>query len=172
MVDKIKLLFDKFTGRLPEEKKPLLIIAAGVILMLLVLFSGNGEDKVQTPENTDVDISYAEAIEIRLEDIISSINGAGKTKVMVTLDSSEENIYATDINDDKSEYVVIKTSSDEGGLLLKIIQPEIRGVAVVCEGGDLFSVKSEIINTICSVLDINSSAVSVSKMKNGDESDE
>lgn len=38
--------------------------------------------------------TYAEDIEKRLTEIVSSIDGAGKTRVMVTLESGAEQVYA------------------------------------------------------------------------------
>ena len=166
IIRKLKKLFDK----IPESKRPIILVAVGIILMAAILFSGSGDGKNKKTEreasSTPDTVSYADETEKKLESVISLIDGAGRCKVMVTLDTSEENVYASDINDGKSEYVVIKTSSDEGGLLLKIVQPKIRGVAVVCDGGDSYITVNNITEAVCSVLGISSTKVSVSKMQN------
>ena len=123
-------------------------------------------------------MSYTENLEARLEEIISSIDGAGKTNVMITLETGEENVFAKQTktqregNNDKSkesdeyEYVIIKSAtSKEEGLLIEVGQPEIRGVAVVCEGAENLKVKESIISTVTSVLDIKTNKISISKMK-------
>lgn len=169
MLEKIKDKIKALILKIPEEKRPKLLVAAGIGFMIIILLStGIGTEKTEKKTDTSASEStpylYADETEKKLEQVISLIDGAGRCKVMVTLDTSEENIYASDINDSKSEYVVIKTSSDEGGLLLKIIQPKIRGVAVVCDGGDSYITVNSITDTVCSVLGISSSRVSVTKM--------
>lgn len=167
MIEKAADLFRKFIKNIPESKKPMVLVMAGVLLLVLIFFSDITPSKNDVPEESESnEITYVQEIEDKLRKIVSDIHGAGETEVMLTLDTSEENIYATDINEDKYEYVVIKTSSDEGGLLLKIIQPKIRGVAIVCEGGDSYKVKNDIMSAVCSVLDISSSRVSITRMKN------
>lgn len=170
MTDEIKKRIKQLVEKIPESKRPIILVAVGIILMAAILLSGSGGDKdkkvgqeTPTVQNT---VSYAEETEKKLESVISLIDGTGRCKVMVTLDTSEENVYASDINDGKSEYVVIKTSSDEGGLLLKIVQPKIRGVAVVCDGGDSYITANSITEAVCSVLGISSTKVSISKMQN------
>lgn len=168
MSEKIKEKLKPLINKIPENKRPMILVATGLVLMILLLFSSfdtnvKSENTVSCENNT---LSYTEETEEKLENIISLIDGAGRCKVMLTLDTSEENIYASDINDEKSEYVVIKTSSDEGGLLLKIIQPKIRGVAVVCDGGDSYITVNNITEAVCSALGISSTRVSVKKMKN------
>lgn len=124
--------------------------------------------------------TYAEDIEKRLTEIVSSIDGAGKTRVMVTLDSGAEQVYAKNekIKSDTSggtaiekenfsnekEYVLIETDGNEGGMIIKLIQPKIRGVAVVCEGGGSDAVRQEITQAITAVLDISASRVYITKM--------
>jgi len=44
---------------------------------------------------------------------------------------------------DEKEYVLIETDGNEGGMIIKLIQPKIRGVAVVCEGGGSDAVRQE-----------------------------
>lgn len=168
MIEKIKSRLSDIVGKIPEDKRPKILLFVGLALMALIFLSGLGAntEKTQTEENSSQPYLYAEETEKKLENIISAIDGAGRCKVMVTVDTSEENIYATDINDVKSEYVVIKTNSNEGGLLLKIIQPKIRGVAVVCDGGDSYITVNNITEAVCSVLGISSTKVSVTKMQN------
>ncbi len=168
MSEKIKEKLKPLINKIPENKRPMILVATGLLLMILLLFS-SFDTKVKSANTVSCEnstLSYTEETEQKLENIISLIDGAGRCKVMLTLDTSEENIYASDINDEKSEYVVIKTSSDEGGLLLKIIQPKIRGVAVVCDGGDSYITVNNITEAVCSALGISSTRVSVKKMKN------
>ena len=172
MIDKMKTLIKSLIEKIPKEKRPVILAATGIVLICAILLSSFFEnDKTEIKDvKTDSEIyeenQYVAELERKLTDIISSIEGAGRVKVMITLENSEENVYAIDINESKNEYVLIKTSSDEGGLLLKIIQPKVRGVAIVCDGGDVGKVKMSILDATCSAMGISSSKVSISKMEN------
>lgn len=181
---KVKDIFKKLSA----DKKTMFIVLAGIIGVLILVASEfipegekakEDEEEIQVSEyNIENHYEYAEMLEKKLTDLISSIEGAGATKVMLTLESSSEAVYAqndkTDMesNDENSEkiskendYVLIKTdSSKEEALLLKIIQPEVKGVAVVCEGGDSIYVQQKIIETISAVFDINASKIKVTKL--------
>ncbi len=167
--EKIKTAAKNILGRIPKEKRPILIAFVGIALMAFILFTDFSPPKKSEPESdsyNNIYTDFAAETEKKLCDIVSSIDGAGRCKVMVTIESGEENIYAENIKGEESEYVVIETNSDEGGLLLKVIRPKIRGVAIVCDGGDKFTVKNSIIETVCAALGIRSTRVSVTKMEN------
>lgn len=181
---KVKDIFKKLSA----DKKTMFIVLAGIIGVLILVASEfipegekakEDEKEIQVSEyNIENHYEYAEMLEKKLTDLISSIEGAGTTKVMLTLESSSEAVYAqndkTDMESDdensekiskENDYVLIKTdSSKEEALLLKIIQPEVKGVAVVCEGGDSIYVQQKIIETISAVFDINASKIKVTKL--------
>lgn len=183
---KIKEVISKFSA----DKKTFLIVLAGIAGVIILVISElfpSGETEENGKNSEDIQISeysienhyeYAEMLENKLTDIISSIEGAGETKVMLTLESSSEAVYAQNDKTDKesgdegkeklsseNDYVLIKTdSSKEEALLLKIIQPEVKGVAVVCEGGDSIYVQQKIIETVSAVFDISTSKIKVTKL--------
>lgn len=161
--------------RIKSDKKLFVIVVLGVAGIVLLTLSEIIPEKQEKPtENQTVPnlSEYEENTEKRLAELISSIEGAGRTKVMITLNSGDENVYATeDKNGEKTferSYVVIKQDGDENGMLLRVEEPEIRGVAVVCEGADSAAVKQEIINTVTAVLGVGTNRVNISKMKSSD----
>lgn len=163
-----------------KDKKILLLVIMlliGILFLIITEFVGTEDKKTESADDISI-AEYSESIENKLEKLISSVDGAGEAVVMVTLDSGEENIYAKEIksneetNDRKKsdkyeyEYVVVKDgSSTESGMLLKVTQPEVRGVAIVCDGGDNAAVRENIINTVSAVLDIKTNKISVCKKK-------
>ncbi|MBQ3004957.1 MAG: hypothetical protein IJD88_03410 [Clostridia bacterium] len=161
----------KILEKLKENKKLAIILILAVLTIVLIVASElipNEKEEI-IEEVNGVEYSYAENLETKLSTMISNINGAGNTKVLVTLKSSSESVYAYDsnVNDDKQEYkyILLKNGSTQDGLLLKMTAPEIRGVAVVCEGASSATVRKDITDMITSVLDISSNRVSVIKMK-------
>lgn len=115
-------------------------------------------------------------LEKRLEEILSRIDGAGQTKVMLTFSGSEQYFYLTDTVEhfmkneretetetEKKVAVAEKKNQDEP-ILFQITESEVRGVTVVCEGGNSAVVREKIISAVCAVLHIPSHCVCVAKM--------
>lgn len=167
-----------------------IVLAAGLVGLLLLSLtslpgSGGGKSGGGTnnaaQESIRVDLTaYEQQLEARLCSIVGAIAGAGEAKVMLTLDSGSEPIYATqgDTNSEyaangesveeslsaNKEYVIIGSGSGEQGLVLKMVEPQVRGVAVICQGGDDILVKQAIVEAVTAVLGIGSNKVSVAKM--------
>ena len=168
--------------RISGDKRIKFIIflgAVGVFLLIISgLFSSGASNKGAETVTLSVDVSeYTREIEKSLREIISDIDGAGKCSVMVTLDCGVETVYAEDVdlNSDVSdgresskesrELVTLNgSSSTKEAVVIKEIQPRVRGVIVVCEGGGNPGVKMNIINAVTSAFDISSTKVSVQKM--------
>jgi len=128
----------KLKELLKNDKAVKIIVAVGFALILLIMFSdifgtnGNtGRDAVPVPRTEDA-AQYAAQLEEQLVALISEIKGASNVKVMVTLESFSGNNI-----------------------------PQVRGVAVVCEGGDNILVKQKVVETVSKVLGISTAKVSV-----------
>ncbi len=181
---------EKLVEAMKADKKLTIIVFVGLAGILLLLASElihlpQKQETQSPPETTQTEYSYAEDIEKRLTDIVSSISGAGKTKVMVTLENGVESVYAADEkqsnersseektggmdvnekNSRESEYIILQSNgSRDEGLVIKVIQPKIRGVAIVCEGGDSAYVQQRITQAVTAVLDIGASRISIARM--------
>jgi stage III sporulation protein AG len=101
---------------------------------------------------------------------------------MITLESCYENVYLKDKNlktetgngDFKEEtdetYIMAKTSSNtQEGVIIKVYEPVVKGVAVVATGGENEKVKMAIIETVSAVFNIDSTNISVEKGKTNNE---
>lgn len=164
----------KLLSRLKSDRKLVFVLILGFTGMILVMLSGGDkEDKSNLlPETNHSVISETELAQ-QVEKFVSSIKNAGKSKVILTFESYEETVYAVN-NDEKrdetgasdrdSEYVIIDSGNAESGLEIKIISPKIRGVAVLCEGGENPVVKEQIITAVSVLFDISSNKVSVAEM--------
>lgn len=170
--DKISAFFKEKNNRIK------LITIIGLVGIALIMLSESipkdSTEKVSSgKESSSVSVDeYKRDIQKELEKIITQIDGAGKCSVMVTFDNATENVFAynsTREKDDKgekqsNEYVIVKNNGDETPIVVKEIQPSIRGVIVVCEGGDNVKVKQDITESISCVFSIPSSRISVNKM--------
>lgn len=174
------LIKEKVYNFIKKDKKILIFILVGFIGVLLIAISeinvddSIDKDKKQT-QNMD-SYEYCDYLETRIEDIVSSIDGAGDVRVMITLAETTEYVYAQNQNgtkksnkdsensDNKSNFVIIEKDNNDSGLLIKTFEPKIRGVAVVCDGGDNPSVQQQIYSTVSAVLNVSTARISISKL--------
>lgn len=165
------------------------IIVAGLIGIALIFLSGllkGCNEEKSTVEIDNAADKYAQQLERSLTGIVSNIQGSGKTKVLVTIENSKEIVYATEekkntqATEDKSDgqttkkkesddvekkYITVKGSDGtEKALAITEIQPAIKGVVVICEGGEDSVVAQRIINAVTTALHITSGRVFVTKM--------
>lgn len=183
IAEKIKEITDRISEKTRLSKKLMLVLvlfAAGLVALLFSELGQSREEKIPQETTTLQKASaqeYVQSLEERITSIISSIDGAGSTRVMITLESGSEDVYlhnydyGEDVDEDgagnrevKNEYVVVDNSGEENGIVIRVEEPKIRGVAVVCEGGGNDYVKAQIISTVTALLDISSARVSVAKM--------
>lgn len=78
------------------DKKTKLIVFAGLLGMALILFSSffEKEPAAKAPGGEWNSEQYQAMLEQRLLETVSSVEGVGKAKVMITLESGVEYVYA------------------------------------------------------------------------------
>lgn len=155
--------------KLKKDKKLFTALIIGLLGLMLILISEvTPKDKDSDTQPVEIFTMTDDELCCKLEEIIEKISGAGKAKVMLTYKGSYETIYAADIQESEnkidSEYIIIDTEKGESGLKIKVLSPEIKGVAVVCQGGDSPVIKEQIISVLSALFDISSNKISVAKM--------
>lgn len=171
------LSWKQIAQKLRADKKRaavLLLCVLSLVLLLLSEWTGARVKKDDTATKTQPQ-AYASQTEERLTQMIRSIEGAGRTQVLVVLRTGEETVWArNDSMDSEAQasrlqseqtYVLVRSGSDETGLQLKTVAPTVQGVAVVCEGADDPRVQQRITQTVTAALGIGASHVSVVKME-------
>ena len=174
--------FKDVFNKLSKNKKNLVLALCSVLALVLLLVSEFvSDDKLDSSEKVNSYVSsenYIKEQEEKLKELLEAIDGAGEVEVMITLESCYENVYLKDKNlktesgngDFKEEsdetYIMAKTSSNtQEGVIIKVYEPVIKGVAVVASGGESEKVKMAIIETVSAVFNIDSTNISVEKMK-------
>lgn len=183
-------------------KKWILMGGAGILLLLLSvpdLFSGSEKTKSGN-EETQVEMTdsgeeewettYVRRMEEQLSEILSSVEGVGSNRVMITLNSSKEEIIEKDqpytqeneeqteqgsvVSDrerlDMSEETVFYELEDgtKKPYVIKVMEPQIAGIVVVAKGGDNPQVKQEIINAAQVLFSVPAHRIIVMKMKSAE----
>ena len=170
------------------DKIKKLIIILGLAGIALIFLSGFFKEKDAVPVVEETKITadeYAEKLQNSLGELVSSIAGAGEAQVLVTLQNGTEYVYAKEekqkddlleeksgedtvrkqeTNDSETKYITIKDADGtQRALAVTEIQPTVKGVVVVCSGGDDPIVQQRIINAVTTALDISSKRVCVTK---------
>lgn len=138
--ERLAPLAARLRAALADEKQRVnLLVCMGLAGLLLLAVSSwlpadSSTQSAAPAAMTDSTADYAAELETRLTALISRVEGAGKTAVMVTLESGSESIYATDTDSDGSSTHVLLGSGGADGLVETVETPRVLGVAVVCEG--------------------------------------
>ncbi len=170
-------IINKYLKVLKNPKTILIVGVAGLILILLsTAFSSNSKKKEL---EIDIEITAEEYKAILEEDIkktVIDITGSKNVSVIITLesgikysyaDTKEETVTEKQENENrisdsgvKEGYITVKTSDGgEEALLVTTEMPKVRGVAIVCEGGDNEYICEKIQNAVMAALDITSKRV-------------
>ena len=176
-------LLSNVVSRLKGNKKLETIVYSVLLLFAAVIFFASGGisscgRKDGEPKENESD-EYSEGYESedslgsRLEQILSSIDGAGKVRVMICYESGIEIVPALDSQKSETEGgmsettkpVTVTRDGRQTPIVLTELTPKIRGVIVVAEGGRDIRVRTELENAVVTVLGTDPSRVSVFSMK-------
>ncbi len=180
----IKLPNIAFIQKLSDKYGKGVFVFVGLLGVFLIFLSENSEIEY-TEKNNMIEIDYRLSLQQELVELLTEVEGAGRVEVMLTLESSRENVYAwqektsensqsvsaADNNQTtrnstyENRIVTVGQSGTKDALIEKVLQPSVQGVAVVCEGADNIKVVSDITNAVSVVLNIPSNRVCVIKMQ-------
>ena len=127
-----------FFARLKKVKHIELIVGAIVIVIVLAVYfslascSSDGGTKNATANSDADNLDYCTAMRVRLEKIVSEIDGVGDASVIINWDRS------------------VSTSLSGG-----TENPKATGVIVVCKGGNSTKVKLDVIYAVSTLLDLS-----------------
>ena len=187
--------------KLTKENMAILALL-GILLMVIALpvkktenagdetgLSDTGSDTMKTSETEkdDGDGSYTQEVENRLEALLSSMDGVGEVKVMVTLSSSVEQVVekdvpysmdttketdraggSRDVVNSKQEETTVYVTDQAGNktpYISKTLEPAIEGVTVVAQGGGNAVVQKNITDVIQALFGVEAHKIKVVKMK-------
>jgi len=173
-----------------------IIIAVGVVAIFIIFLSGfvggnkNHKTSSETVQQSSAKALTAEDYKMQTEQsltaLINEIEGVGNASVLVTIEKSSEQVYATEEkiskqtqqdnnsstvknqsnNSNETTYLVIKNSDGtEQPIAVTEVQPIVKGVVVVCSGGNDPLVQQKVIQAVTTALNITSNRVCVIQSK-------
>ncbi len=151
---------------------------AGILLIFMSsLLSTDEKSLNQQSAGAAMDMSvYASELQMQVSKIVSSISGDKNPTVVVTLESGTQYVYADDKKDKttsaeqtaqvsqngeqtketETNYVIIEDASGgEKAVIVTEYMPTVRGVAIVCAGGDNERLQEKIIGAVTAALNIS-----------------
>ncbi len=138
-----------------KEHKSKIIISILVILgIALILLSSLDFDKKENDASQS--LLYTEALERKIEEFLTSVDGINKANVILTLDTSNENVYAQ--SSSGLDYIL---TTDGKPISVTEIYPTVRGVAIACTGGDRDDIKKKVTELISAYLGISSNRIKI-----------
>jgi len=181
--------------KLIENTAIVIVIGIIVIIAGGSIFGGNkSKEPSKAQQNSGnaggsslMSASSANDTELKLKSLLSQMQGVGKVDVMVTYYTSKEEVPAYDIKRNQSstdekdseggtrrvseeeyESTLAYEDSSSGGkspVILKELEPEVKGVLVVAEGADSVVVRERVINAVAVLLDVPIHKVQVVQRK-------
>ena len=153
-----------------KQNKKLQYFLIAVMFLAVAIFVCLGLEKSQanTSESDEI-TSYIQTLENKLSNTLSSVDGAGKVSVVITVESGMETVLAMETTTKETtggktitEIPVIVNGKT---VVVKELYPKISGVLVVAEGAKNISVLTKIQQAIISLLDINLNQIEILSMK-------
>lgn len=168
-------LKDRLTAFLKTKKgQTAALVMAGAAAVLLVLGDALPH-AAATPTVSTPSIEESEQdLERRLEDLLGRVDGVGKCRVMITLERSVETVYGTETkssgetaqtgekHETEETYILLENASGDRSALPRFHErPPVRGVLVVCAGGNTASVRAAVTQAVSAALGVGSDRVCV-----------
>ncbi len=184
----MKEFIRNFKNNKMKKDQILIVFLIGVLLMVIAIPVKEKNDESEDENiyieqfNENESTAYITYIEKQLERLLSEMEGAGEVSVMVTLQSSAEQVVEKDmeIQDD-----TVTESDSQGGTrvtgqsarkettiyqqeetkpyVTKEIAPKVEGVVVIADGGDNPVVIKNMTESIQALFDIESHKIRIVK---------
>lgn len=159
-----------------------LLVAVGVLGIALLALSELLPRREPVSSDGAAPVVTARAVEQALEErittLLSAVEGVGACQVMVTLENTAQAVYAANTatqtvtgtdggNSLSSEETLLMVETDTGpvGLPVTELQPAVKGVAVVCRGGDDPAVCQRVVDLVTTAFHISDRRVCVVKQQ-------
>ena len=165
----------KITGKLNElinkYKYAIIVLVIGLALLLM---PGNQAKQQKTDVIELTTTGQKNLTEDSLVQILQSVEGAGKVKVLLSIGAGEETVYQTDMevsstgeSDDQTVKSVIITDSQrsESGLIRQVNPVAYKGAIVVCQGADSPAVRLAVTQAVAKITGLGTDSICVLKMQ-------
>ncbi len=185
----LRVFFEQKKWKKIKKDQWLILFLAGILLLVIAVptsceesVSGSDTEGTDMSGSESTSADYEAELELRLENVLSCMDGVGTVEVMITFQDSGESVVEKDVTYSQedsssetdgvqesqrqsSEETVYSSDSDEGTpYVSKTFTPTIEGVLVVAEGGDDKSVAADISEAVEALFGVEAHKIKVVKM--------
>lgn len=155
---------------LDQYKYVLIIIAAGIVLLLWP--SGEREQPAESGSSADARETFElKALEEKLSQTLSQVEGAGEVTVTLTMKSGMEQVLASDRTTSvtergssvEEETVLVNSGAGQETVLLTQRYPTFQGALVVCQGGDNAEIRLLLTQAVSALTGLGADRITVCK---------
>ena len=164
---------EKWTGLLKKYRLAALVVLLGVVLMLLPT-GGKAQTSGDSSELPGETYSLEET-EQRMAEVLGTIDGVGRVRIMLTLragsslrlaeDSSLSDSTGGQTKQEKQVLTVNRGSGRQEVVVTQQLYPTYQGAVVVCEGAGSSTVRLAVVNAVSVLTGLSSDKISVVKWK-------
>lgn len=141
-----------------KHKNKIIVIGLLILGILLILF---GTVKNKASKKTSTELSpdeYTKMLEEKIEKFLLSVDGIHNVNVIITLDSSSEQVYQSG----SSSLSLITSTKEQDNKDARLeIYPYVRGVAIACTNGDNDFIKNKITRLVSAYLGIATNRIEI-----------
>ena len=165
----------KITGKLNElinkYKYAIIVLVIGLALLLM---PGKQATQQKTEMTAPTATGQKNLTEDSLVQILQSVEGAGKVKVLLSIGAGEETIYQTDMETSASDgsneqtvktVIITDSQRSESGLIRQINPAAYKGAIVVCQGADSPAVRFAVTQAVAKITGLGTDSICVLKMQ-------
>lgn len=166
-----------------------IILLVSVITLIGVSILTDKKEIVSTPSNNIIkdvrlDEDYNVYLENKLANILANLKGVGEVNVMITFEDSIESIPASnttkttettkevdaeggtrEVNREDVNIQMVNSNNDKEIIVLKEVNPTVKGVIVVANGAEDGEVKERLYEAVKTVLGISGNKVQIYSSK-------
>ena len=169
--DPLTARWKKISEHLKRGKYAIVILLVGALFLLWPDTQPEEHSAADAPAEEDFSV---EALEEKLEQTLTRIDGAGQVHVMLTVQSGMKRVLAQDASLEQkadcvqreSQTVVISSGSGtQETVLVQQIYPQFQGALVVADGGGDPAVKLKLTEAVAALTGLGTDKISICKGK-------
>ena len=170
MLKKIKEMLCGSNGK----NAVVLLAAVGLVFLILPEMIDFSQNNISQDPVSDEIKAYSASLEENLRDAVCRVVGSDNVSVMITLESTFENVYVSDAvvneavtaekTDRQSEKQLVLTGAGaDGGMpvVVKKIPPKVKGAVIVCENGNNSDIKMRVTALAATALSLSETKIYV-----------
>ena len=170
--EKVKKIIEKIKS---IKNIQIIVVVALCVVAVVIYFAASGVKKKKA------EVVEESGSSLELEEVLSSIKGAGKTKVMIAYDGEGSIVPAETVNSsstvtskdgtvtektvENKNTVIVSGGGSSGPIILEKKSPEIIGIIVVAEGAGDPAVAVKLIRAVQTVTGVSADKITVFEMK-------